>query len=292
MLALEQLMGAPVRPPDVSRRWRAPRYQPARTPAEQEARACRTAESSRSPHRVKVTRCGHAGSSPPWRSPGHSRRRVRQRPRAGRLGRDRQGETSVPLAEGATGDHLGAHPARKLVDELRAQKGNTEADIGAPSCPSSSSGTTCWPVAVLAEQGVRVTERQVDAESPRRAVRGADDAVARRSRRPAGLGPRRPGKLAALAAPRSTGSRSPPTSRSRARPRQGRPAGPRGRGRRRPRRDRAGQGQRHQRGLAIRPGGDPQAALTPLVGIPAGSVAAFPLGSGRGWVVVQVTGRT
>ncbi|MEJ8280398.1 SurA N-terminal domain-containing protein [Pseudonocardia spirodelae] len=47
-----------------------------------------------------------------------------------------------------------------------------------------------------------------------------------------------------------------------------------------------------QRGLAIRPAETPQAALTPLIGIPAGWVAAFPLGSGQGWVVVRVTQRT
>lgn len=47
-----------------------------------------------------------------------------------------------------------------------------------------------------------------------------------------------------------------------------------------------------QRGLAIRPAQTPQAALTPLIGIPAGWVAAFGLGTGQGWVVVRVTDRT
>lgn len=47
-----------------------------------------------------------------------------------------------------------------------------------------------------------------------------------------------------------------------------------------------------QRDLAIRPAETPQAALTPLIGIPAGWVAAFQLGTGQGWVVVRVTDRT
>ncbi|BBF99784.1 MULTISPECIES: SurA N-terminal domain-containing protein [Pseudonocardia] len=47
-----------------------------------------------------------------------------------------------------------------------------------------------------------------------------------------------------------------------------------------------------QRDLAIRPAETPQAALTPLIGIPAGWVAAFPLGTGEGWAVVRVTDRT
>ena len=47
-----------------------------------------------------------------------------------------------------------------------------------------------------------------------------------------------------------------------------------------------------QRGLSIRPAETPQAALTPLIGIPAGRVAAFQLGTGQGWVVVRVTDRT
>jgi hypothetical protein len=46
-----------------------------------------------------------------------------------------------------------------------------------------------------------------------------------------------------------------------------------------------------QRDLAIRPAETPQAALTPLIGLPAGRVAAFPLGTGQGWVVVRVTDR-
>lgn len=46
-----------------------------------------------------------------------------------------------------------------------------------------------------------------------------------------------------------------------------------------------------QRDVEIRPGATPQAALTPLIGIPAGRVAAFQLGSGQGWVVVRVTDR-
>ncbi|ANY06077.1 hypothetical protein AFB00_06920 [Pseudonocardia sp. HH130630-07] len=47
-----------------------------------------------------------------------------------------------------------------------------------------------------------------------------------------------------------------------------------------------------QRGLVIRPVETPQAALTPLIGIPAGWVAAFGAGSGQGWLVVRVTDRT
>lgn len=46
-----------------------------------------------------------------------------------------------------------------------------------------------------------------------------------------------------------------------------------------------------QRDLEIRPAATPQAALTPLVGIPAGQVAAFQLGAGQGWVVVRVNSR-
>lgn len=46
-----------------------------------------------------------------------------------------------------------------------------------------------------------------------------------------------------------------------------------------------------QQGLAIRPAETPQAALTPLIGLPAGRVAAFQLGTGQGWVVVRVTDR-
>ncbi|MFP5022443.1 peptidyl-prolyl cis-trans isomerase [Pseudonocardia phyllosphaerae] len=46
-----------------------------------------------------------------------------------------------------------------------------------------------------------------------------------------------------------------------------------------------------QKDLNIRPAETPQAALTPLIGVPAGQVAAFPLGSGQGWVVVRVTKR-
>lgn len=46
-----------------------------------------------------------------------------------------------------------------------------------------------------------------------------------------------------------------------------------------------------QRDLEIRPAATPQAALTPLVGIPAGQVAAFQLGSDQGWVVVRVNSR-
>lgn len=46
-----------------------------------------------------------------------------------------------------------------------------------------------------------------------------------------------------------------------------------------------------QRALEIRPSATPQAAATPLIGIPAGQVAAFQLGSGQGWVVVRVNSR-
>lgn len=46
-----------------------------------------------------------------------------------------------------------------------------------------------------------------------------------------------------------------------------------------------------QRDLEIRPVETPQAALTPLIGIPQGQVAAFQLGSGQGWVVVRVNSR-
>jgi parvulin-like peptidyl-prolyl isomerase len=46
-----------------------------------------------------------------------------------------------------------------------------------------------------------------------------------------------------------------------------------------------------QRGQQIRPATTPQAALTPLIGIPAGDVAAFPISSQQGWVVVRVTQR-
>lgn len=46
-----------------------------------------------------------------------------------------------------------------------------------------------------------------------------------------------------------------------------------------------------QRNQQIRPATTPQAALTPLIGIPAGDTAAFPISSQQGWVVVRVTQR-
>ncbi|WP_165922257.1 SurA N-terminal domain-containing protein [Pseudonocardia endophytica] len=46
-----------------------------------------------------------------------------------------------------------------------------------------------------------------------------------------------------------------------------------------------------QRNQQIRPATTPQAAATPLIGIPAGSTAAFPISSQQGWVVVRVTER-
>lgn len=46
-----------------------------------------------------------------------------------------------------------------------------------------------------------------------------------------------------------------------------------------------------QRNQQIRPATTPQAALTPLIGIPAGDTAAFPISSQQGWVVVRVTER-
>ena len=46
-----------------------------------------------------------------------------------------------------------------------------------------------------------------------------------------------------------------------------------------------------QRDQEIRPATTPQAALTPLIGIPAGDTAAFPISSQQGWVVVRVTQR-
>lgn len=46
-----------------------------------------------------------------------------------------------------------------------------------------------------------------------------------------------------------------------------------------------------QRDQQIRPATTPQAALTPLIGIPAGDTAAFPISSQEGWVVVRVTQR-
>ncbi len=46
-----------------------------------------------------------------------------------------------------------------------------------------------------------------------------------------------------------------------------------------------------QRGQQIRPATTPQAALTPLIGIPEGDTAVFPISSQQGWVVVRVTDR-
>lgn len=46
-----------------------------------------------------------------------------------------------------------------------------------------------------------------------------------------------------------------------------------------------------QRGLQIRPSSTPQAAATPLIGIPAGDTALFQLSPEQGWVVVRVTER-
>ncbi|MDN5920494.1 MAG: SurA N-terminal domain-containing protein [Pseudonocardia sp.] len=46
-----------------------------------------------------------------------------------------------------------------------------------------------------------------------------------------------------------------------------------------------------QRGLQIRPSSTPQAAATPLIGIPAGATALFQLSPEQGWVVVRVTER-
>ncbi|RZT83931.1 SurA-like protein [Pseudonocardia sediminis] len=46
-----------------------------------------------------------------------------------------------------------------------------------------------------------------------------------------------------------------------------------------------------QRGLQIRPSTTPQAAATPLIGIPAGDTAMFQLSPEQGWVVVRVTQR-
>lgn len=46
-----------------------------------------------------------------------------------------------------------------------------------------------------------------------------------------------------------------------------------------------------QRGLQVRPSSTPQAAATPLIGIPAGDTALFQLSPEQGWVVVRVTDR-
>lgn len=46
-----------------------------------------------------------------------------------------------------------------------------------------------------------------------------------------------------------------------------------------------------QRGLQIRPASTPQAAATPLIGLPAGDTALFQLSPQQGWVVVRVTER-
>nr|WP_255426303.1 SurA N-terminal domain-containing protein [Pseudonocardia sp. C8] len=197
------------------------------------------------------------------------------------------GETSIPLAE--------AQPAITsvltrpgLVDELRAQ-GGTEADIG--RAVVSQLVIRNLLAGAAAEQGVRVTEQQVDAQI---AAAGGPEALTTRSL--AVGGPRASARddleLAALArAQIDRLSVTADVAVTRGRDEAVRLAREVAAGGARAETALAG-ASTTQRGLAIRPAETPQAALTPLVGIPAGSVAAFPLGSGQGWVVVRVTGRT